>query len=109
MGLDQPDQIDVMGARRGGGADLVVLVDERLDNEPATQRRLLDKLETYFGFANSDEFRSECGPPSPESTCVVVRCGAEPDPVIRQLIANAEGWAKDNNVSLRLEVRSRSP
>ncbi len=106
--IDDQDTIDLLGVRKGGGADVVILVREKLSGDPQTQGSLLDKIERYFEFVNSDDFKKQCGSPSPKNTCVVVKCHVEPDPVIRELVAKSRGWAEDNQCDLRIVVSEKS-
>lgn len=97
------DSIDLIGARRDGGADLMIVVSSFLSASAEHQKLLLDKLQNYLSYLNSPEFATELGPPSPESACIVLAFYHPPDPVILQLLEKCKGWLKQNNADLRME------
>ena len=103
MSVWDPGSIDLMGVRKGGGADLVILVDMALEDDEHSQRVLLDKIDAYLRFANSAEFSVQCGKPNALSTAVVIRCLKPPGPLITGLVESCKPWAADNHVSIRLE------
>ena len=46
--VENPHHIDILGARKDGGADLVMVSPGPLDESPEGQTLLLDKVETYL-------------------------------------------------------------
>jgi len=101
-----PGHVDLYAVRKGGGADLVIVVAEPLSGDPGTQEALMDKVESYLGFINSEEFAAECGRPSPESVCIKISTEHPVDAAIRDLIDRMGPWAEENNASIRLDVEA---
>src|SRR6185312_12987558 len=84
--------IDVMSVKKGGGADLFVVVASPLMADARSQTRLLDKLQGYLSYLGSPEFRAEAGVPSPDNTNIVVKLHPGSAPEIRSLLARSEAW-----------------
>jgi hypothetical protein len=77
--------IDIIGKRKDGGADLVILTSGPLDGSENTQRLLIQKLATYLDFAGSPEFAEEFGQGVPVT--IKLNLSGKPDPLIETLIA----------------------
>jgi hypothetical protein len=104
---DDPDHpipslavIDVTTVKRGGGADLIIIVASPLGADERSLTRLLDKIECYLGHIRSEDFYAEAGPPTPENTSIVVRLHPESDRKVWELLKGSEAWVRDNNASL---------
>jgi hypothetical protein len=98
------DANDIVGVRKDGGVDLVIVASSRLDGSPETQQLVLDKLESYLQQLNSSEFQKEFGPSASGKVSIVLNCDDEPDPTIRELLRRAEPWTTANNARLELRV-----
>lgn len=107
---DDPDHpissletIDVYAVNQGGGATLAIVIASPLRADARSQERLLAKLEAYLGFINGEEFAVEAGPPSPETTEIVVSLHRRSDREIRELLARCVPWVEENNARLVIE------
>jgi hypothetical protein len=100
--------LDVMSIKKGGGADLVIVVASPLMADERSQNRLLEKIEGYLSFIGSQEFRSEAGEPSPDNTQVIVRLHPDSAPAIHDLLARTESWVRNGNASLRVALLTPS-
>ena len=96
------DNLDMVAARRGGGAHLVIMVAGALQADERSQRRLLAKLNTYADFVNSDAFRQEFGPLEASNVTVDVKIDAGSDPEIFDLLARCEPSARESNINLTI-------
>ena len=96
--------IDMIGARKDGGVDLVILVGGKLDGTIKHQQLLLDKVERYLLAINSDTFRKDFKNPPSNRTYIVVKCAIDPDPVIVRFIEAMKPYVMDNHARIRLEV-----
>ena len=91
---------DVKGVRKGGGADLVIVIATPFENDERSRRRLVQKFRNYLGHIVSEEFVRECGSPSPESTAIVVHVHPDSDSKALAFIEECRGWIYDNHASL---------
>lgn len=95
--------LDVFGVKKGGGADLVLVIASPLEADERSQRRLLQKIENYLGFISSEEFLAEAGPPSPANTKIIVKVHPDSDSAISELLDRCVGWVAENSASLVVE------
>jgi hypothetical protein len=100
--------LDVMSIKKGGGADLVIVVASPLMADERSQNRLLEKIGGYLSFVYSQEFRSEGGEPSPDNTQVIVRLHPDSAPAIHDLLARAQSWIRSSNASLKVALLTPS-
>ena len=96
--------IDVMAVKKGGGADLAVVVASPLMGDSRSQTRLLGKIQGYLGYIGSDEFRSEAGSPVPSNTTIVIKLHPDSAPEIHDLLARSQDWVLANNASLVVQL-----
>lgn len=97
--------IDIYGMRNDGGADLVILIEEPLDESAEIQTLLLDKIENYLGFINSEEFRKECPNANANNTHIVLQVTEEPPELIKELITKIKPWVAENNAHFSLLIK----
>jgi hypothetical protein len=90
----------VNAIKRGGGADLYIVIAKPLQDDVNSQRRLLTKIEGYLGFIGSTEFQVEAGKPSPVNTQVLVQIHPESSLVIFELLERCKPWALANHATL---------
>jgi hypothetical protein len=100
------DVIDVNAIKRSGGADQGIVIATPLDASARSIFRLFTKIDGYLNYIASDEFRSECGRPSAETTSIVVDIHPDSTRDIFELLRDAEPWVLRRNA--RLDVRPRS-
>jgi hypothetical protein len=100
--------LDVMATKKDGGADLVIVVASPLMADERSQNRLLEKMEGYLSFINSDEFRSEAGSPNPDNTHLVVKLHPGSSPAIHDLLKRSESWVLKGNASLKVATLTSS-
>ncbi len=98
--------VDVMSVKKGGGADLFVVVASPLMADARSQSRLLAKLQGYLGFIASGEFRAQAGVPTPANTAIVVKLHPGSAPEIRGLLARSESWVRSHQASLSVQTLS---
>src|SRR5260370_25758896 len=79
--------IDVMVVKKGGGADLVVVIASPLMSDSRSQARLLEKIQNYIDYIGSDQFVLEAGTPTRENTTILVKLHPESAPEIHDVLA----------------------
>lgn len=92
-------QIDVWLRRADGGLDLFIATASQLDGSEETQNRLLDKIEVYLDYVESEDFISRHSDVSRESVRIVLLCVSEPHPFVQELFKRIEPWVSKYGVS----------
>jgi hypothetical protein len=103
--LQDDGSIDIVGRRRDGGLDLIVVASGHLDGSLATQRVLKAKLQSYLDTLFAPEFQAEFGPPALERTSIVVSCPQAPAPEVSDLISQLSPFFAGHGVALRCVVK----
>ena len=114
---DDPDHpipslavIDVATYKKGGGADLFIIVASPLAADQGSLTRLLDKIKGYLRHILSEEFRTEAGVPSPENTSIIVNLHSDSDRAAWDLVERSKAWVENNHASLTAEIlKSHGP
>jgi hypothetical protein len=88
--------LDVHVTKKGGGSDLIIVVASPLQADTRSLQRLLDKVDIYLRYIRSLEYEKECGPPSPENTCIIVRLHPGSDALILDLLERCKPWVAEN-------------
>ena len=103
--IGETDKLDLMAKRKDGGVDLFIISTGQLEGSPEMQTAIMDKLENYFGYINSKEFRKEFGKLSKKQISVILQCEIAPDQTILELVEKIKPWAEDNNCSFSLSIK----
>lgn len=101
--IENVGNIDVIAKRKDGVLELLVVTSSKLDDSPETQKLLLDKIEPYLLFLQSDECRSEFGELDQSQKLVVIRCYEKPDPIMAEFFPRVTQWVQESGATL--EVR----
>jgi len=96
--------VDVHAVKKGGGADLAIIVASPLMADEYSQTRLLNKIEGYLGFISSEVFAKGCGMPTAENTMIVVHIHPASDPAIFDLLERSKPWVLSNNATLEIKL-----
>ncbi len=102
--VENPQHIDILGARKDGGADLVMVSPEPLDESPEGQTLLLDKVETYLKYIHTPDFRKRCPTATPKNTHVVLLVREEPSPLMKELLEKVSVWVADNHATFFVRI-----
>ena len=93
--------IDVAGYKKTGGADLSIIIASPLAGDPASQTRLLDKIQGYLSHIQSPEFLADSGvAPDPSNTTINVILHPGSSNLIRELLERCHAWANEHGASL---------
>lgn len=106
MVFENINNIDIFGIREDGGADLVIVPNGKLDASPDTQKNLLDKIEAYLGYINSNEFHSECPQANASNTNIVLQLNEKPPKLIEELISQIDPWVAQYNANFIVQIKN---
>ena len=95
--------IDIVGKRRDGGVDLVIVIASPLSADARSIFRLSRKLDGYLREINSDTWRAENPNGTAESTRIIVKLHPDSDPVITPLLNAYGNWVKGQGAVLVIE------
>lgn len=95
------NSIDIMAETKNKEILLMLVCNGFIDGSPETQRALLNKMEGYLGYIQSEEFKKEY-PGWP--VILRVTFTETPDQLILQLLYKCYAWTDDLGVSLEIEI-----
>ena len=98
------DSIDVLGRRKGGGADLVIIVSSFLDDSPEHEHLLKQKIQNYVDAILSDEFQNDFGNIANNPYSIILKCTVEPHPNMTSLIQVIAQYLSGYDIKLTLET-----
>ena len=98
------DRIDVLGRRKDGGADLVIIVSTFLDDVPEHEYLLKRKIQNYVDTIFSNEFQNEFGKIDDNQYTIVIKCSIEPHPNIITLIQGISQYLHEHRLNLIIET-----
>jgi hypothetical protein len=99
--------LDVVTIRKGGGADLFIIVATPLAADRRSLTRLQDKIEAYLHHIQSVEFQTEAGSPTPSNTTIKVMLHPGSSPEAYDLLYRSRSWVLANHATLEVEELDR--
>jgi hypothetical protein len=97
------DVIDIIGRKRDGGVDLVIIVSRALSTDARSVFRLFTKIDGYLREISAESWRAEFPNATPESTRIVIKLHRDTDAVIAQLLESFRDWVKGRGAQLVIE------
>lgn len=97
--------VDINTVKKGGGADLFIVVATPLLGDKRSLERLLRKVERYLEFLQTEEFQAESGIPNPENTNIIVKLHPDSDRFAFDLLERSKEWVKSNHASLIIDTQ----
>jgi hypothetical protein len=93
------DKLDIMAERKDGGVELYIVSTGPLDDSQNTQTLLLDKIQNYLSYINSDEFKKEFPNITKDKTWIILKMKEEPSLLIKELCEKVALWVQDNGAN----------
>jgi hypothetical protein len=100
-------QLDVVTIRKGGGAELFIVVATPLAADRRSLTRLQDKIEAYLQHIQSVEFQTAAGSPTPSNTTIKVMLHPDSSPEAYDLLYRSRNWVLANHATLEVEELDR--
>lgn len=92
--------IDVLGKRKGGGVDMVIIVSSKLDDEDEQRMLFMQKLHNYVSESRSDEFLTEFGEGSYR---IIGKLAERPDGSFIELLDKASSLLENLGIEFKYE------
>ena len=106
MPIENLNSIDIIGEPKDKrGVILCIATRAHLDSSARTQKLLLDKIENYLGYINSEEFREKFGQLNAEEIVIRLKCLDKPDPIIMKLCSKIVPWVEENGARIEMEIK----
>lgn len=102
--IENINNIDILGLRKDGGVDLVIVSTGKLDDSTETQELLLDKIENYLGYINSQDFHVEFPKAKADNTYIILRLDEKPPKLIIELIDKIIPWSAEYNAHFTVKI-----
>lgn len=94
------EQFDILGKRRDGGVDMVIVVSSTLHDSEEHRMLFMKKLENYVNASRSEEFEAEFGA-GPYR--IIARLSDEPDDSLLELFEKARLLLEDLEIDFKYE------
>ena len=98
------DSIDILGHRKDGGVDLVIIVSSFLDDTPEHEHLLKQKIQNYVDGIFSDELQRKFGSIENTQYTIVLKCTVEPHPNMTSKIQAIAQYLNEFHTSLVTEI-----
>lgn len=97
----EPNKVDILAKSKNDETVMVLVTNGFIDGSPETQTALLDKMENYFLYTQSEEFRKTF-----QDAPVILRITftEQPDEIISEQLKRCVQWARDYGVTLEIQV-----
>ncbi len=90
--------IDIIGQRKDCGLDLFIVLDSNIEDQPDEQTELLDKIENYISYINSDAFKSEFPEMLRENISIVLSIKWDPSTAFMDWSEKIATWVQKQGI-----------
>ena len=107
--IQDVESVDLIGKRRDGGVDLLIVASQPLDDAADTLNRIRRKIAYYLDVIDLPEFQAEMGLPPRDRTTVILRCNYPIHPRAAAVIAECQASAGQRGVRSVVEQKPAEP
>ena len=90
------NSIDIIGVRKDGGLELIIVLDKMIDDLPDEQTQLLDKMENYMAYADSDSFKKDFPQIAKGKVTIKLTMPEKPSDRFSEWLQSIETWITEN-------------
>src|SRR5262249_47011590 len=94
------ENVDLVGKRRDGGVDLLIVASQPLDDAPDTLNSIRRKVAYYLDVIDLPEFQADMGHPPRERISITLSCDHPIHPRTAKVIAECQTSAGKRGVRL---------
>ena len=95
--------LDVLAKWEDGTRKITIIIANPLDDSPYSQKRLLNKMQNYVAYVESEDYAAEFGRPTPDKVFIVVHIHKASSPMIFELLGKCVAWVGSGGASLVVE------
>ena len=107
--IQDVESVDLIGKRRDGGVDLLIVASQPLDDAADTLNRIRRKVAYYLDVIDLPEFQAEMGLPPRDRTTVILRCDHPIHPRAAAVITECQARAGQRGVRLVVQQKPAEP
>lgn len=93
------NSVDIIGERLDGGIDFIIVSSGEFDDSAEQQTMLLDKIENYIAYLNSDKFSLEFPHIHKSKRWIKLKCEETPTPLLLQLGKKIDEWVTGEGIN----------
>ena len=97
------DRIDIIGQRRDGGLDLVIVASQPIDDSLEILDNIRQKVRTYLTAIAQEDFQAEMGYPPRDKTAIIIACDHPIHPKAQAVIDECRARVAAEGVRLEME------
>jgi hypothetical protein len=101
------DTIDLIAERKEGGLDMFIISSGSIDASPDTQKLLLDKIDNYVGYINSEDFSKEFPEMEKDKIRIIFELEEKIPELLSELCQKVVLWTEDNGVSFIVKQKEK--
>lgn len=106
MPIKNINDLDTLAVSNNGKIiHMSIITSGHLDSSSTTQELVLDKIQNYLCYINSEEFLNKFGKLNPQNVIIKLICTDEPDPLIKELFKKIIPWVEENNARIEMIVK----
>ena len=98
------NEVDIIGKRKDGGVDLLIISSGPLDFSAETQTLLLDKIQNHLGYLQSDEFKSEFPSANKYNTWIILSISEKAPRMIYKFAERIVPWVNKSGANFKIET-----
>ena len=97
------NSVDIIGERLDGGIDFIIVSSGEFDDSAQQQTILLDKIENYMAYLNSEQFNLEFPHIDKNKRWIKLKCEEKPTPLLLELGKKIDEWVTGEGIHFVIE------
>ena len=99
------NNIDLIAKRKDGGVDLFIISSGEIDASAETQKLLIDKVDQYLGYIQSEEFKKEFSDIKVKKIMIIFELEENPPELLLELCKKIMPWVEDNGAQFLVRCK----
>ena len=95
--------IDIIGERNDGGIDLFIISSGKFEDSVEQQTLLLDKIENYLVYLNSNDFKKDFPKASSDNKYIKLKVRERPSDATMKWLKEIAAWIQSNGAKFSIE------
>ena len=102
------NSIDLIAKKKDGGVDLFIISSGEIDASDETQKLLLNKVERYLGYIQSEEFKKEFSDSEAKEITIIFELEEKPPAPLLELCKKIIPWAEENGAQFLVRCKEKT-